>query len=416
MDHEIRRSGLAGNFCAVVLELEGRPDVRQLETCCRDFPARFPRSVARLRRQGRQYAWQLFVDKVLPFELYDLPDGDWGSGEWRVADIINTNCSPAEAAPVELHLLRGAERSLLVLKWFHPACDAKGIELVLHHLFRHDTAEPAFEDSALDSLLQRWSLWQKIRLGLKARKNIGLLDRASSILPVAGVQLPDALAVRLKRFDVVESAGVLNRARNSTGLTGTALYFIGCMMRALEQVGCSQGGEAYLVPYAVNLRRSRAIYPVFGNQVSFLFTQAERKIVTSRERLFAHLKEQNRASIRAGMDHAMLPLMQAASWLPLEKHGSIVRFSPHGRERSSFWFSYTGPMDPEPEEIAGCPVTGMYQVSQVTAPPSMGLLVSSFGGQLTLSLNYTANQFLPAWIDDLMDALRGELLPDGGAA
>jgi len=416
MDHEIRKSGLAGNFCAVVLELEGCPDRQQIETYCRNFPARFPRSVARLRQSGRRFAWETSVRESLPLHLHDLPAENGGSGEQQLCHIVNTVCPVGEAAPLEVHLLRGTQRSLLVLKWFHPACDAKGIELVLHHLFRDDTVESVKEESVSDALLQRWSLWQKIKLGLKARKNIATLDRAPSILPEAGDRQPDALAVRLQRFDAEESRCILAYARKTTGLTGTAVYFIGCMMRALEQVGCPREGEAYLVPYAVNVRRSRALYPVFGNQVSFLFAQATRELVTSRERLFAHLMDQNRASVRARLDQAMVPLMQAASWLPLEKYGSIVRFSPHGRERSSFWFSYTGAMDPEPTEIGDCPVSNMYQVSQVTAPPALGLLVSSFHGRLTLSLNYARNQFTPVWIGHLMTILHKELLPDGVSA
>jgi hypothetical protein len=164
------------------------------------------------------------------------------------------------------------------------------------------------------------------------------------------------------------------------------------------------------VPYAANLRRRKALSPMFGNQVSFLFAQAGRDTVRSRQQLFAHLREQNRAAIRQGLDHAMLPLMQAGSWLSLEKYGRIVRNSPNGRERSSFWFSYTGEMEPEPEAIAGCPVRGMYQVSQVSSPPGLGLLASIFQGRLVLSYNCINNQVQGDWLERLTQAMTAELL------
>ena len=104
--------------------------------------------------------------------------------------------------------------------------------------------------------------------------------------------------------------------------------------------------------------------------------------------------------------------MQAGSWLSLEKYGRIVRDSPSGRERSSFWFSYTGDMEPEPVAIAGCPVCGMYQLSQVTAPPGLGLLASHFQGRLVLSYNCINNQLQSDWLERLTQAMTTELLDE----
>jgi len=414
MDDQIRRSGLAGNFCALVLQLEGQPDVEALRERVRAFPRRFPRAVARLRRQGRQYAWDGGGDAALPFHLHEL-DPDSPAGERQLAAIVNAAAAAETAAPLELHLLQGPRHAVLALKWFHPACDAKGIELVLHHLLQDDTAEDGAAAAALEAVLGRSGLWSRLRQGWQAKRNIARLDRRPSILPEHGDGEPGGLVVRLERFDAGQSRRILDQARASTGLTGTALYFIGCAMRALLDAGAADGGEACLVPYAVNLRRSRALYPVFGNQVSFLFAQAGRDTLAHRDRLFEHLKAQNRDAVKAGLDRAMLALMQAGSWLPLARYGDIVRRAPDGRERSSFWFSYTGALEPQPAEVAGCRVTDMYQVSQVTAPPSLGLLVSGFDGRLTVSLNYAANRFAPDWIDALARALRAELLADAAS-
>jgi hypothetical protein len=182
------------------------------------------------------------------------------------------------------------------------------------------------------------------------------------------------------------------------------------MMRALQSVDGVNTSDAYCVPYAMNLRKRKALFPIFGNQVSFLFAQADRGVVQSRTALFEHLREQNKQAIKQGLDRAMLPLMQAGSWLSLEKYGDIVRKAPDGRERSSFWFSYTGSMDPEPSSIEGCKINNMHQFSQVTAPPSLGLLVSNFQGKLTLSFNYVSNHFDSAWLASLLEKMASELL------
>ena len=411
LDHEIRKSGLAGNYCALALELEGVPDHAAIARCCSTFAKRFPLAVARLSRQGRQYAWAPSDEDCLPFHVCTLDkDADAAVSRQLLLDIVNKGAPVVASAPFQLHLIEAAGRSLLALCWFHPAADAKGAELVLHHLFNAPQPVRQPQPLPVEHLQQQWSLWRKFMLGRRAATNIHRLDRYASVLPLETQSLPDRLALKVVRYDAEQTAQIMAHARKHTGMTGTTLYLIGCMMRAIEAAGATQSGSAYCVPYAANLRLRKALFPVLGNQVSFLFAQAGRDLVHSRAQLFAHLRDQNRAAIRQGLDHAMLPLMQAGSWLSLEKYGRIVRDSPGKRERSSFWFSYTGDMEPEPESIAGCRVRDMYQLSQVSAPPGVGLLASRFQGRLVLSYNYINNQVQSDWLERLTEAMTAELL------
>ncbi|MCU7814963.1 MAG: hypothetical protein KZQ81_07065 [Candidatus Thiodiazotropha sp. (ex Rostrolucina anterorostrata)] len=422
MDHEIRKSGFAGNFCAIGLQLQGVPDLLELEQRCNRFSKRFPRAVARLQPHGRQYTWRMAPSLSLPFQHHDLRSKGEDTAYSQMEEIINRRSLPVESPPVEIHLIQQESSSWLMLRWYHPACDAKGAELIIHHLFQDDSTEPANSDSLVEKILQDWGWWRKIRLGFQAKRYIDRLDRYNSVMPIpeaidtsgksVGAGVNGELAVFIEEFAIESSTRILLNARKATGMTGTALYFIGCMMRALQRLDEDVEGEAFLVPYAVNFRRNRAIYPVFGNQVSFLFLQAERHIVRSREKLFAQLKEQNRVAITQRQDLAMLPLMQAASWLTLEKHGGMVRQTPKGRERSSFWFSYTGGMAPAQNEILGCPIISMTQMSQVTAHPALGLLVNNFQGRLILSLNYAKGRFSREWIQRLVSMLGSELVAE----
>ena len=409
LDHEIRKSGLAGNYCALVLELDGVPDPAEITRRCHHFARRFPLAVARLSRQGRQYAWVPSGEDSLPFQISKLDTDDTACREQRLLEIVNQGAPVSASAPFELHLIESTGHSLLVLRWFHPATDAKGAELVLYHLFNDAQSAQQLQPAPLDRLQQQWSWWRKFRLGRQAVLNIRRLDKHASVLPIDAQEPADRLALQRVCYDAAQTAEIMAHAREHTGMTGTTLYLIGCMMRAMEAVGASQEGDAYCVPYAANLRRRKALSPVFGNQVSFLFAQAGRDTVRSRQRLFTHLREQNRSAIRQGLDYAMLPLMQAGSWLSLDKYGRIVRDSPGGRERSSFWFSFTGEMEPEPETIAGCPVRGMFQVSQVSSPPGLGLLASLFQGRLVLSYNCINNQ-QHGWLERLTQAMTDELL------
>ena len=411
MDTEIRKTGLAGNYCGIIVELDGIPDKELIRGKCEHFAAHFPEATARIQSTSRKHQWAISGSTEIPFVLH--PDtgqcSDTQSAE-TISSILNPSTSQSNSAPIELHLVPRGSKSLLILKWFHPACDAKGAELVLHHLFQETVYKPDRQTSALAQRLKKWSWWEKAKLAYKAKKNIQILDRQSSILPCQQCLKPDFVHNRVLRFTSEESARILQLARKNTGLTGTSLYFIGCMMRALEKTGEQRPGEAYCVPYATNLRRQKSLHPVFGNEVSFLFAQAGRETIQNRGSLFSHLREQNKQAIKAGLDNAMLALMLAGSWLKLAKYGQVVRNTPKGTERSSFWFSFTGSMDPEPVMICDCKVSDVYQFSQVTSPPGLGLLVNQFQGRILLSINYINKQFEPAWIVALMENIKAELL------
>lgn len=421
MDHEIRASGLAGNYCALVMELTGVADAAAIAQRCADFGRRFPLSVARLARHGRRYVWEPSADLALPFTVHPLSGSTTdGAARQRVLAIVNATAPPELSAPFELHLLQAADAGLLVLRWFHPAADAKGAELLLHQLFSNQPSGQPPQPAPVERMIGQWGWWRKFVLARRAVRNIRALDRHASVLPPAvGTVRSEALAQTLICYDHRQTSDIMSNARQQAGMTGTTLYLIGCMMRAMEAatVADSQGGagsgDAYCVPYAANLRRRKALTPIFGNQVSFLFAQAGRELVGSRQRLFAHLREQHKQALTEQLDQAMLPLMQAGSWLPLQRYARIVRQSPSGRERSSFWFSFTGEMEPRPDSIAGCPVQGMYQLSQVTVPPGLGLLASLFDGRLTLSYNYADKLLDSDWVQRVSNAMTQELLDVG---
>ena len=426
MDHEIRKSGLAGNFCAIVLELDNVADVTQIKDKCVKFSQRFPQASARLIQTGKHYMWQSSRGAVIPFHQHQRDPVDEEDKKPHektinhctdalITEILNRSSAVEQTAPIELHLITDSTTSQLILRWFHPLCDAKGAELILHHLFNsEDTNNEKVQDqktqAIIAQIMDKWSLWQKLKLVLKSKKNIKQLDRLSSILPPPSTAQADQVNTNVIRFNEQDSTQLLSLARQHVGLTGISLYFIGCMMRALDRTHAMQDGAAYCVPYAMNLRKRKSLYPVFGNQVSFLFAQAQKELLRSRVDLFAHLREQNKQAIKNGLDRAMLPLMQAGSWLSLEKYAQLVRYSPSGKERSSFWFSYTGSMDPLIPQIAGSSITGMYQFCQLTSPPSIGLLVNNFDNKITLSYNYINNQFDADWLTQLTDNMTSELL------
>ena len=395
MDEEIRQDGLAGSLCGFALELNQIPDIDTLEQRINAFSQHFPVALASLQQKGKRFHWfkrdtppQLFFQHHCP---KDQSDKDFQ--HQTVNQIINNKQNREVTAPIEFHLINGNTQTTFFIRWIHPFCDARGIDLILKYLCT-ETAQQrqAFLQSDPKPLvnlqLDKYSLWKKLMLLLKGKRYIQSIDKLQSIQPFDTEQAPQQLNHSIYRLTEAQTEQVIKQARKHVGLTGTSLYYIGCLMRALDKMNPDNSGEAYCAPYAFNLRKQRALTPVIANHVCALFAQAPREIVKDREALFAHLKKQNMDVIRQQLDYAFLPLMWAGSWLSLDEYGKILRLSSSGKERSSFWFSDVGRLDTPANSFPGAEIQSLFHLCQVTTPPGLAFLCCIYQNQLTLSYNF----------------------------
>ena len=418
MDEEIRRDGLAGSLACYGLELANIPDIDALRQRIDEFGRRFPVARASLRQIGKRFYWCKRSDPPELFFQHHCPtDADEAQFRHAMLDRIMNEKLPRESiAPLEFHLLTGPSENVFLMRWLHPFCDARGADLIIKYLCTADSDQrQRFGQLETGPLvfeqLRKYRWWQKISLLLKGKRYIDRLDRLSSIQPLRHEPPPQRLEFAIRRLSEEQTERVVKLARQQVGLTGTSLYYIGCLMRALDKWRPDNPGEAYCVPYAFNLRKQRALSPVCGNHLSALFAQAPREIVKDRRKLFEHLKQQNTQVIRQQEDYAFLPLMWAGSWLSLAEYGKVLRLSyGSGQERSSFWFSDIGRLDLPADSFPCAEITDVFHACQVTSPPSLAFLNCIFRNRLTLSYNYVEPIADAETIDALHRLMLTELL------
>ncbi|MGR9100078.1 MAG: hypothetical protein ACU826_05890 [Gammaproteobacteria bacterium] len=420
MDEEIRKEGMPGSYGGFALELSRKPDAAGLEKRIDEFTGRFPVALASLQRFGRRFYWCRRDSAPRVFFRHACPPGrdEEVYLKTEIERLFNLSEPRETVAPIEFHLLESATKNTFVLRWIHPFCDARGADLIVQFLCTDDkTKRDLFEAQESASLvnlhLKKFSWWKKFGLFLKAKKYIRELDSLKSAVPFAGPGKPERLSYSLQRLSEEQTAAVTRNIRKHVGITGTSLYYIGCLMRALEKLASEPDGEAYCVPYAFNLRRQKALSPVTGNHVCALFAQAPREIVRSREKLFSHLKRQNAQVIRDQVDYAFLPLMWAGSWLTLDRYGNVLRRSfGSGDERSSFWFSDIGQPDLSGRSLLGAEIRGLFMLCQVTSPPALALLTCIFNNRLTLAYSHMEPLVGAGNIARLQELMLTELLEE----
>ncbi len=393
MDEEIRQEGMAGSLCGIALALNQTPDINMLQQRIDKFGQQFPVALASLQQRGKRYFW-CKRETPRPTLFYQHTNLETVSDLSFIKDtilgLINDRQARETIAPIEFHLISDSAQTSFFIRWIHPFCDAKGIDLILKYLCTEDTTifEQPEAKPLVNQQLDKYPWWKKILLLLKGKRYIASIDKLESIQPFKMDKQPQQLNYATYKLNLEQTDHVIKQARKQVGLTGTSLYYIGSLMRALDKMNPDSKGEAYCSPYAFNLRKQRAITPVIANHVCALFSQASREMVQDREKLFAHLKQQNIDVIRQQLDYAFLPLMWAGSWLSLDEYGKILRLSSSGKERSSFWFSDVGKLDIPEHSFPGAEITDLSHLCQVTTPPALAFLCCIYQNQLTLSYNF----------------------------
>ncbi len=417
MDEEIRQDGLAGSLCGFALELNQLPVIQTLEQRIEEFKQHFPNATASLQQKGKRFFWcdqqsetpLFFQHRCSENDTYEQFQTD------TVNRLINQKLPRESTTPIEFHLITSHTKATFFIRWIHPFCDARGVDLILKYLSTEDVEQrklfhPDNTKPLVYSQLDKYRWWQKVKLLIKGKRYVDTIDKQQSIQAFNTDKKPEQLNHIVKRLTKQQTEQVMKSAKKQVSLTGTSLYYIGCLMRALEKLNPTSAGEAYCAPYAFNLRKQRAITPVLANHVSALFAQANRKIVKDREKLFNHLKQQHRDVIRNQLDYAFLPLMWAGSWLTLDEYGKILRLSSAGKERSSFWFSDIGKVDFSGQLFIGSEINRIFHLCQVTTPPAYALLCCIYNGQLTLSYSFVEPMINTEQIESLHQLVLAELL------
>lgn len=413
MDAEIRREGLPGSLCGFALELDSVADPEALRHRIDRFTQHYPTSRACLKKIGRHYYWCKRPESPPIFHHHDYPDSEPWEPVVRsgVASIMAQQQSLASVNPLEFHLLSNGRQSVLLIRWLHPFCDARGAELIIRYLCGGELPAGAEPPPLLESRLKKFSLWQRLQLFLKARRLIESIDRQNSIVPIADNAHPEQLDYAVFRFSLQETERIQREIGKHTGIAATSLYYIGSFMRVLDSTRPGAPGNAYCVPYAFNLRPQNALQPLTGNHVGVLFAQAERSQVQNREALFGWLRQQYRESIRNRLDYAFMPLMAMGRWLSLPRYGRVLRQSfETGGERSSFWFSDLGRLNDAVQQCAGANISGVFQLCHISTPPALGFFTCVFKGQLTLTYIFNKPQFDSGQIRVLHEKMREELV------
>jgi hypothetical protein len=412
-DREMCARGLAGNHCLYVAELDGHLEVPALE-----------RRLAAAVHAVPELRWQLSTSVpgrprwvLSPSAAPAVTTHEGVDPRQAIERLLDQRVG--ERRPWGLDVVRGADRDLVVLRWFHPLADAKAAERLLAWLGSGDERplpppRPDDRVGSSDRLLARLGRDEKIALARAYVAHVMELGRVPTCSPADarppgnGAGAHRSVRVMLdeeqtRAFDV----DVRQRAR----LAETSLMLI-ATTRAIDGLLRDRGfaPPQYLVPMPLSFDPKTERDRLFGNVLTMMLIRLDRDDLADTGRALTRIAEQQREIVRKKLDLGMLAGLELARWLPRPAYRWLLG-RPFRGPASSLVISNPGAISLE--RFAGRRVVDAYPLPTMISPPGVQAIFSRHHGRLSIQLVYLDGAVSDEEASRASDRLRAELTRSG---
>jgi len=422
VDRRMRRAGMAGNICRIVIRLEGVPDAERFRHRVAAAPVFNWLGGIRLQRSfpGFPPAWRTASQRAEIFHEHaangtagDIPDS-------LPPALLRRELRADRNPAIALDFVRHADGSAhLVFSWNHALLDVRGVEMLLQRL-RDDTARDAppgeevvNPDQTRFNLLRRWlSLPRRM---MTARGSLALINKTCleplfSLQPSRHPAATGEHHYRIVNFSEQETARIDEHGQRLNAGFRRSLFYLAAMLKAVHAIARQRGGEAgaYLVPVPHDLRRRDAPRPIFSNQISFLFYRIEPNMADNLPETIAELARQMMDQARERSPESFAAAMDM--FKPMPPGFYMYRLSlPTRGKFASFFFSDAGETCAGMDMLGGGRITAVTHLAPTSRPPGLTVVFSRFRKQLSAVLAYGDECLSVTEVDRLERGLRAAL-------
>ena len=381
-DHELRRSGFAGNSCQIVLQLGSAISLEALETQLAKLIQRYP--ILRARPGGFfTPRWSSNGNPVVP--RVRLHNGESSF----IRETLNQPLALRRGELLRFDLFHKDDTHVsLVFSWVHALMDAPAAE---HFLALLGHGELPVLPAGLQQACRPVSKPPLKERITSAWKYLDHLDQFCKFPPRSlgcrHPQVPPALHHHLVKMSSEESERVRANSARYAGVLGEAQYHAAVSVvelhRLHQHLGCHS--PSYVLPFPVGLRLKGSIEPLFGNQVSMLmfqFLPEQSEAVTD---ALAAIKLQASHAMRTGLFDSGRTLSELFRFLPLPIYMAVLKHGLRG-EICSLFYGDISAVNPRLTHFLGAQVEDFVHVAAVTPSPGLGVLFYHFRGRLRVTV------------------------------
>ncbi|MDI1311004.1 hypothetical protein [Prosthecobacter sp.] len=406
----MRRSGQGTHWGVTVLRLEGRPDAQILTQGWKQIHAMHPMLGARLKRQWRGWRW--VWETAGPIAA---PPICWHAAQPLPPDAaviqerLQGRSSTGElSTPLWMEVFPwGADGGhVILLSWRHALLDGTGINLLLEKLAAGGCASgpPLLTAPPSETPAQLYKRARPLMNRLQAMTTAGCLSAWMKGMPIGG--RPE---YRLIELSHEESGKAVARLRALCGDFMQMPFYAAVAARALRLLHERREWSSPEIHLHLPMQlRGRSRELIFGNHMGAMPLFLDAGELSTLEQTVAHLLEKYREAMKEGMPQASEALTKLAAHFPLSTFIPMVRWTNMGQICSLF-HSHTGAFLPGRTEFAGAAVQNVFTIPSVCAPPGLGIFVSDYAGQITVTLAWRGDGVSQAEIEAMAQRIRTDL-------
>lgn len=406
----MHRSGQGTHWGVTLLRLEGRPDAESLTHAWEQIHAQHPMLGARLKRQWRGWRWVWKTPGTIA-----APPICWQPAQPLPpdAEVIHERLQGRSSAgaltlPLWMEVFPwGTEGGhVILLTWRHALLDGTGINLLLEKLAAGacTAGPPPQVMPRRESLASIYKRAKPLTDRLHAMTSAGCLSAWNKGMPMGG--RPEYELIELS---VEESALATARLRAQCGDFLQMPFYSAIAARALLLLHEQRGWDSPEIHLHLPIQlRGRSRDLIFGNHMGSLPLFLESAALGSVDHAVAHVLERYREAMKQEMPKASEALTTLAAHLPLAAFIPMVRMTNMGQICSLF-HSHTGSFLPGRTEFAGARLQNIFTIPSVSSPPGLGIFVSDYAGQMTVTLAWRENGVSSDEIKAMARRIRSDL-------
>jgi len=415
---EMIAEGLAGNGCALAIELDGWVDLARLSRRLTRALALMPELRWRLGRDVRlRHVWRTRRTLAPP-----LVAGALAQDRATVQSVVALLDQPIGGAnPWRIEVLRGPERDVVVGRWFHPLTDARGGLRLLRWL----GTDVADDQLQAPPAAQRFAVARGSLAGDHPRDRVALMrayfrhivalaeQPIVSLRSVSRAARPGPLGAARLRLTAAQTIAFDRSLRHRARMGETSVLQIAAgRLLARLLVARGQPAALQLAPVPVSLDPKQGCVRMLGNNLSMMMLALDAEELADEAKAVASLARQRREIVRAKLDVGMLAALDYAGYLPARIYNWSAR-RPLGGERCSFVLSNPGPL--RIASFLGREVVDAFCAPTTLTSPGLQIAVDRFADRLNIVFVYRQGLVTAAEMEAEVPRFARDLLEgDGG--
>ncbi len=408
-DQEMQAPRICGNICHLLLTFAPAADTNRIVgTIVRSKTFQYLKNLRLSKRLLRIPVW----DKISSTDALPHVDESIKTPLQLQNWICNHSINPKISAPFGFLALPSYTMGpSLLFFWHHALTDARGGELLVHHIGRLREGAEELEIPVPQNTWRR-QLTDSIKMAHRTKKVI-FSKSAPSIVRISGV-VPQKLvphpSYTFIEFSSEETQKIdLLSQEVCNGISPMAMYLAATKRAALPffQVSAEERGKIF-IPVPHDMKRFTREKSPLSNQISVLFFSLESTSRFTLKEETSQIIAQLHDSIFSEYHWGMLSFLRFLRWLPSHLLWRTIEQPTKGHP-ASFYFSDIGSTLSQVSEFLGLELHNAVHYPPVLVPPGLTTVWSRFRGTLRVTICFDQNVLSNESIDTFTQRLKREL-------